>query len=284
MLREGSLSGAARTLGLTQPTIARHIEQLEAALGGVPLFTRSPHGLAPTQAAAALTPHAEAMEAAAAALARTASGAADEAAGVVRITASVVVGVEVLPPMLRDLRIAYPHIDFEVAPSNETADLLRRDADIAIRMTKPKQEALVARKIGDIMLGMYAHRSYIEAQGAPRTVEDLRSHAIIGYDRETTSLQALKATGLPLGRDLFAYRTDSDLAQLAAIRAGFGIGLCQDGIARRDPDLVRLLPDVFAFALPTWVTMHGDLRGIRRMRVVFDHLVETMMAYAQGAR
>lgn len=280
----GSLSGAARTLGLTQPTIARHIEQFETALGPTTLFARSPQGLSPTDAALALEPHARAMGASAAALVRAASGPSNAPTGVVRVTASDVIGAEVLPAILRDLMAAHPGLIFEVDLSNQSADLLRRDADIAVRMVEPKQDALVARSVGDVMIGMFAHRDYLATHGTPRTLDDLTGHALIGYDQQTTGVRALRQLGLPLRREMFAYRTDSDLAQLNAIRAGVGIGLCQIGLARRHDALERLLPDILTFPLPTWIVMHEDLRGIARMRVVFDGLAAGLKAYADGAR
>jgi DNA-binding transcriptional LysR family regulator len=282
VLEDGSLSGAARTLGLTQPTLARHIEQLEAALGGVALFTRSPRGLSPTDAAAALEPHAQAMASAAAALVRAVSGAADAVEGAVRISASEVIGAEVLPAMLRDLRALHPKLSFELVLSNQSSDLLRRDADIAVRMTRPKQTALVAKKAGDVMLGLHARRDYLKRHGTPKSLDDVDGHSIIGYDRETIGVQAIRAMGLTLTRDMFAYRTDNDLAQLNAIRAGCGIGICQVALAKRDPELVRLLPRAFAFPLESWIVMHEDLRSSARMRVVFDHLAEAMTAYARA--
>lgn len=284
VLREGSLSGAARALGLTQPTVARHIELIEASLGGVALFTRSPQGLAPTETATTLARYAREMEASAAALTRAASGAVAEESGVVRITASEVVSVEVLPAILRDLRAAREGLVFEIVASNETADLLRRDADIAIRMTQPRQGALVAKKVGDVVLGAFAHRRYLERHGTPRRVEDLRKHALIGFDRDPLAGPLARAMGLPPNRETFAYRTDHQLTQLAAVRAGCGIGLCQVGLAKRDPDLVRLLAKTLSYPYPTWITMHEDLRKVRRMALVFDHLVAAMTAYVRGAR
>ena len=279
VLDQGSLSRAARDLGLTQPTLARHVEQLEAALG-TPLFTRSPRGLMATETALILAPHARAMQSAAAAVKRAASGARDAVEGVVRITASHVIAVEVLPAMLRDLHAEHPKLAFEIVASNESADLLRREADIAVRMVRPKQTALVAKRAGDVMLGLYAHKDYIAKHGAPKGLDDTDGHAIIGYDRETLPIQTLRALGFQLNRDQFTYRTDSDLALINLLRAGAGVGVCQVAIAQRDPNLVRLLPKAFAFSLDTWITMHEDLRSIARMRATFDHLVGGMSAYA----
>jgi len=280
VLDEGSLSAAARTLGLTQPTLARHLEQLEADLKTT-LFTRSQRGLAPTDAALALAPHARAMASAAAAMARVASAEAEAIEGAVRITASEVVGAEVLPAMLRNLRALHPKLAFEIVATNVSTDLLRRDADIAVRMTPPKQEALIAKHVGAVRLGVFAHRAYLERYGTPSSLSDSEGHALIGFDNETIGVQAARAIGLTLERSQFAYRTDNDLAQLNAIRAGCGIGICQVGLAMRDPNLVRLFADTFAFPLETWITMHEDLRRSPRMRAVFDFLVDAMSDYTK---
>jgi DNA-binding transcriptional LysR family regulator len=282
VLRGGSLSAAARSLGLTQPTLARHIEQIESALGGAKLFTRSPQGLAPTEAALLLKPHAEAMESAAAAMVRAVSGPTQQLAGAVRITASDIIGAEVLPLILRDLRAKHPGLVFEVQLSNQNVDLLRRDADIAVRMVQPKQEALAARRIGDIPLGLHAHPDYLARAGVPRSLEEIRdSHALIGFDRVTAFVDLLAGHGLKLSRDMFAYRTDNDLAQLSAIRSAFGIGVCQTGLALRTPRLTRVLADAFSVPLGVWVVMHEDLRGLARVRAVFDHLVAGLGEYVR---
>ena len=281
VLSEGSLSAAARNLRLTQPTVGRHIDELEAALGVV-LFTRSQAGLAPTEAALELRPHAETMAAAAEALARTASGEAAEARGTVRIAASEVVGVEVLPRLLEPFQRRYSEIAIELVVSNRNEDLLRREADIAVRMVAPTQAALLARRIGAIELGLHAHRRYLERRGTPATLDALAGHALIGFDRETAAVRALQQRGLTLTREMFTLRTDSDTAQLSAIRAGLGIGVCQAPLAARDPDLVRLLPEAFAYPLECWVAMHEDLRTVRRMRLAFDHLVAELLDYAGG--
>lgn len=157
VLRTGSLSAGARDLGLTQPTAGRHVEALERALG-YPLFTRSQQGLRPTDAALALQPYAETLASTAAAMARHATSASGDISGVVRITASDVIGMEVLPPILAALQDEHPQLTIELSLSDAVEDLLRRDADIAIRMTDPAQEALVAQRIGNIPVGLYAHR------------------------------------------------------------------------------------------------------------------------------
>jgi DNA-binding transcriptional LysR family regulator len=280
VLEEGSLSGAARTLGLTQPTVGRHVEALESELG-TPLFTRSVGGLAPTEAALALRPHAETMAAAAEALVRTAYGEADAVRGVIRVTASDVMGVEVLPPILTGFREAHAEVAIELTLSNRQEDLLRREADIAVRMVRPTQGALLAKRIGAVRLGLFAHRRYLEAHGVPDRLDD-PSVAAIGFDRDADAVRALRDRQLNFERESFAFRSDNDLAQLAAVRAGFGIGAVQLPIARRAPDLVRVLEDQFRYEMEVWVAMHEDLKASRRMRLMFDWLVDALGEYVRS--
>jgi DNA-binding transcriptional LysR family regulator len=269
VLRHGNLSAAARARGLTQPTLGRHIAELERSLGAA-LFTRSPHGLRPTETALAVLPYPETMTSAAEALIRTASGLAGSFDGTVRVAASEMIGVEVLPPILAELRAELPQIRIELALSNLNEDLLRHEADVAVRMARPTQAGLVTRRVGSVFLGLYAHRTYIARCGLPGSIEELGSHALIGFDREWPEA-ALKSQGLHLAPDGFALRTDSDLAQLAALRCGLGVGIAQAQIVRRDPDLVPLLADAVRFELPMWVARHEDLQTAR-VRTVFSRL------------
>ncbi len=277
VMAEGSLSGAARQLRIAQPTVGRHIDELESLLT-TPLFTRSQVGLEPTGAARQLAPHAETMATTAATLLRIASGEAEQVRGTIRITASETIGGQVLPPILGRFRDAWPQTAIELVLSNDTQDLLRREVDIAVRMVQPSQSALVARKIGVTTIGLFAHPRYIAAHGTPESPADLPHHTWIGFDQETAGIRALRSMGLDVDRSTFAIRSDSDLAQLAAVRAGVGIGACQLGLAR-DPPLVRVLADAFSFDLGIWVAMHEDLKAIRRMRLMFDHLSRELGAY-----
>ena len=279
VVREGSLSGGARLLGITQPTVGRHIDALEQALGTA-LFTRSQGGLAPTELGLALVPHAEAMAMAAEALQRAASGEAEEDRGTVRITASEMIGIEVLPPILTRFREKHPRIAVELVISNRTDDLIRRDADIAIRMVRPTQSSLVARKVGVVKLGFHGHRQLIEEVGVPATLEDLPRFPAVGFDREA-SIRRVRDLGVEVSRNMFSFRCDSDIAQFAALRAGFGFGVCQYALGRRYPDLVPVLTGKPNSALVVWVVMHEDLKTSRRMRLMFDHLAEEMTAYVR---
>lgn len=283
VLEEGTLSAAARALGLTQPTVGRHIDALEQALD-LELFVRSPNGLAATEAAAELRPHAELLAAAAASLLRSATTRGGEVRGTVRIAASEMIGVEVLPPIVAALGERHPALTIELALSNEVADLLRRDADIAVRMVEPGQKALVVKRIGGIKVGLHAHRRYLKQFGMPRTMDELAGHALIGFDRETAAIRSMQQRMPAMRRSMFRLRTDSDVAQLAAIRAGCGIGACQVALAAQDGNLVRILARAFELELPTAVAMHEDLRANHGCRAVFDALVAGLQLYLRRQR
>lgn len=283
VLQEGSLSAAARELGLTQPTVGRHIDAMEATLG-YPLFVRSPHGLLPTDAALALKPYAETLAATSAALLRAASSQRDAVSGTVRISASEVIGIEVLPPILAELHADHPELAIELSASDKVEDLLRQEADIAVRMVAPTQGALIARYIGAVPISFHAHRRYIERRGKPEALADLADHSLIGYDRETAAIRAIIARSPELPAARFALKADSNLAQLAAIRAGFGIGICQNGLAARDPDILPVLSGLFEMKLDTWLVMHENLKTAPRCRVTFDALARGLRDYIRGTK
>lgn len=279
VLEHASLSGAGRALGLAQPTVGRHIAALEQELG-LALFTRSPAGLTPTDAALDLRVYVDAMRSNAAALRRAVGSHGDGVRGTVRISASDMIGVEVLQPVLAGLGARYPELRIELVLSNRVHDLLRREADIAVRMTPPRQDLLIARRVGTVELGLFAHADYLARRGVPARPAELASHALIGFDEETPFLRAAKKWLPGWQRENFAQRTDSDVAQLALIRAGAGIGICQVAIAARDPQLVRVLANDVTIPLETWLVMHEDLRNSARCRVAFDALVEGLLRHA----
>jgi DNA-binding transcriptional LysR family regulator len=254
---------------------------LEEALPAA-LFTRSPQGLIPTGTALALKPYAQSLRSTAAALARVAGEGGDGGDGVrgtVRVTASDVMGVEVLPPVFAALRTAHPHLQVELVLTDRVQDLLRHEADIAVRMARPRQEQLVAQRAGTVEIGLHASHAYLQRAGVPATLAALADHALIGFDQETAFVRGASKGFEVWQRDAFALRADSNVAQLALIRAGAGIGLCQVPLAQRAPPLTRVLPGVAALALEVWITMHGDLRASPRCRVVFDALVHALQAH-----
>ncbi|MCB8882493.1 LysR family transcriptional regulator [Acidisoma cellulosilytica] len=276
VLQTGSLSQAARRLALTQPTLGRHISLLEEALGAV-LFTRSNDGLRPTGAALTLQPQAETMAAAADLLTRIASGEAEQAEGRVRLTTSEFMGVAVLPPILATFRTLYPKIDIDLVMSDRNLDLLRGDADLAVRNVAPAQDALLVRKIGEAPVRLFAHQSYAGRHDLPGSLPALQDHALIGREEYARRVPAFAGLSLRFG-----FASESDIALLAALRAGMGIGACQQGVADTDPSLIPVLPAVTIVQLPIWMAMHEDRRRLRRLRLLFDHLAESLKAYLAG--
>ncbi len=270
-LDHGSLLGAARAVGSTQPTLGRHIAELESQLGAV-LFERTGRGLLPTETALRLADSARAMEEGANQLARNVSGAQAGVSGTVRITASQPVACFVLPGVLAQMRVALPEIQVELVASNQVSNLLRREADIALRMVQPEQSTLVVKRIAKITLGTYAHRDYLRRRGVPRQMADLSSHELVGTDKDEAILRGFAGWGFPIGREAFAFRTDDLIAYWEAVRAGLGIGFVADYLARTDSQLVPILPAIKIPPLPIWLTVHREIRTSRRIRAVYDFL------------
>lgn len=274
VLEEGSLSAAARRLGLSHPTVRSRIEALERELGTV-LFTRSVNGLTPTETAETLRGPARAMAMASDLFVRQASASGGEVGGTVRISVPEFMGIEVVPAMLARLREAHPGIRIELSLSNAPADLLAQEVDVAVRTVAPRQEALVARKVASIPLGLFASRAYVDRRGSPASLAEAATHDVIGPDRNRGDLAMAERLGAAVSRDRFVLRTDSHPAQLAAARAGLGIAVAQAPVGESDPDLVRILPDLDIAVLETWIVTHENLARVPRVRAVFDSLVES---------
>lgn len=278
----GSLSAAARVLGTSQPTVRIRIDTLERSLGTV-LFTRSAAGLVPTEQAEALRVHAQAMAAASNALLRAATGVPGDISGVVRLSVSEIIGAEVVLPMLMRLRRKHAGLALEIAPSNDSADLTGQEADIVLRMYPPTQTNLVAKKVGSISLGFFAHRDYVERRGTPASVSELTEHDLIGPDQSHYDLRFVQAIHPGLDRTSFSVRSDSHVVQLSALRAGAGIGVQQLQVGAAHSDFVRVLPEVVVGELPSWLVMHQDMRRLPKIRATFDHLAEEFIAYCKAA-
>lgn len=275
----GSLSAAARRLSASQPTLGRHVAELEQALGVI-LFRRGRRGYEMTDAGQTLLDRGRRMAEDAAAFSRLALGATEKIAGTVRITASEIVAAYVLPSLLAELAVAEPEIEVEVVASNLVDNLLRRDADIAVRMVRPNQADLVARKIAELPLCACAARSYLDRRGRPARAADLLDHDLVGFDRGDDIIRGFAALGVDTDRHAFRFRSDNQIVLWQAIRAGNGIGFAQRGLARSDPDIETLLPDLTVPALPMWLAMHEDVRTSPRIRRVADHLYDGLRRYA----
>ena len=282
VLETGSLSAAARSLGVTHPTVKARIEALEKELGTV-LFTRSVHGMTPTETAEVLRDAAQTMSMASALFVRQASSRDGEIAGVVRISVSEMMGVNVIPQMLRTLREKHPALRIELSLSNVQADILSREVDLAVRTATPAQGALVARKVGVIPLGLFAAPDYVARHGCPNSLDEVVHHDLICPDRDLIDLRVAERLGPQFTLERCVVRTDSHPAQLAAARAGLGIAVCPVPVGAHDPGLLRVLPDWSIHALETWIITHEDLSRVPRIRAVFDHLVEMFALFRASA-
>ncbi|MFJ7285691.1 LysR family transcriptional regulator [Pseudomonas sp. NPDC099000] len=280
VLRTGSLSGAARLLGIAQATARRRIEALENSVG-VNLFIRSPSGLIPTEMARDLITHVETMSLAAEAFNRAASAEAVDSGGTVRITSSDLLGIEILPLLLQPVCRANPQLVFELSVSNRLEALTRQEADIAIRTQRPTESEVVTRRVGGLSVGLYATQEFLDRYGAPTDLESLSHLPLIGPDRNLADIQTLSEHGFPFEHQRFQLRTDNHMAQLSALRAGIGIGVCPRQVAERCA-LVRVLPGEVDFAVDVWIAVHRDLRRIPRIALVFDRLADALEAYLGG--
>ncbi len=269
----GSLSAAARKLGTSQPTLGRQIRQIETSLD-LTLFARRPRGLDLTDSGAALLPHARQMAEAMTALALTAAGQTADVRGTVRLTASAVVAHYALPPIIAHIRRAEPLIQIELVASDSSDNLLFREADIAVRMYRSTQLDIITRHLGDLRLGVFASRTYLERRGWPRQAKDLLDHDLIGYDRNDLILRHMRALGWPATREMFAIRCDSQTTYMALIQAGCGIGFAQVGIMGKDPEMVELQLGLDLPHLPVWLAAPQAMRNTPRIARVWNLLAD----------
>ncbi len=267
----GSLSAAAAQLGQSQPTLGRHIKALETSFN-VALFRRHARGLTLTETGEALLPMAETMRDAMQRLSLTAQGRAPTANAIVRITASVYISHFVLPPLLARLRAEAPHIHIILVASDETENLLFREADIAIRMYRPEQLDVVTSHVTDIQTGVFAAKTYINRRGMPTSQEDLLRHDLIGYDTNDLILRNVRAQGWSFSADDFAVRCDNQSAYWHLVRSGCGIGFGQRSVGQSDPALQELELGIDMPSLPVWLTAHEALRQSPNLRQVWDIL------------
>jgi len=271
VLDAGSVSAAAKRSGARQPTLSRHVADLEAQLGA-PLFERTGRGVVPTGAALAIADAARRMEDAALALGRGLASARSLTRGVVRVTTSQVAATWLLPAVLARLQREHPEIEIELVASNELTNLLRREADIAVRMVRPVQQSLIARKLGEIEIVAAAHQRYLAEAPPLRVPEDLVAHRLIGFDRDDAIIRGAARMGLVLSRGDFALRTDDQVAYGRLVAAGAGVGFVARYNLRDWPGVVAVLPTLAVGALPCWLAVHREIRSNPLVRTVYDFL------------
>jgi len=277
---EGSLSAAARALGLTQPTLGRQVASLEAELGVV-LFERIGNKLVLTSTGYEIVEQVRTMSEAATRLSLIAAGQAQSIEGLVRIAASEAVSTYLLPPIVAELRERHPAVEVEIVVSNQSSDLKRREADIAVRHVRPKDGELVARKIKDKSLAhLYASPSYLARIGHPETPKELAARAVvIGFDETDVLQRSLQAMGLPFTEDQFPVRSENHVVQWELAKQGIGMCIMMEEVGDREPKLRRALPSSeAAISFPTWLICHRELKTSKRIRVVFDLLADLLSA------
>ncbi len=283
VLDAGSLMGAARTLGARQPTLSRHVAELEVQLGA-PLFERTGRGVTPTALALAIAAPARAMAEGAGALAQALAGQREVDTGTVRVTTSDVAAVWLLPRLLAELQQREPGIQVELVASNAISNLLRREADIAVRMVRPAQGSLIARKLADIAILPAAHADYLARAGTPRRLEDLVRHRLIGFDRDEGVVRGFASMGYAMAREAFALRTDDQVAYGRLVAEGAGIGFVADYQIPQWPGVRPILPTLKIPPLPCWLAVHREIRGRPVVRRVYDFLAEAIPAFLVEGR
>lgn len=272
---EGSFSAAARTLGMAQPTLGRQVSALEQELG-VTLFERAAHGLTLTQSGLDLLDHVRAMGDAAGRVSLTAGGQAQAIEGTIRLTASELTAAHMLPAAISRLRREAPGIEVELIASNETRDLRKREADIAVRNVRPTQSDLIARKLGDDRARLYASPYYLAGLGSLRDAADLSRADFIGFDESPALQRALAGMGVPVTPVSFPVLCANHLVQLQLARAGAGIAVLPEAVGDTEPGLCRVLPTLAPMTFPVWLTTHRELNTSRRVRMVFDLLAKEL--------
>jgi len=275
VLDAGSISAAARLLRTQQSTLSRNLAELEGQLGG-PLFERTGRGVAPTALAEAVAGGARQMAAGAEALAQSLDRRRALASGSVRLSASTAMAANVLPPLIAALREQEPGITLELLASDAVSNLLRREADIAVRMVRPEQASLVARRLGLVGIGAYAHERYLRRAGVPESPEALLRHTLIGHVSNDVILRGFRAAGLPATRDSFALRTDDQVSYGRLVEVGAGIGFVPHLTARGWPGVRQVLPELAIPPLPCWLAVHREIRGNPVVRRVYDFLAEAL--------
>lgn len=272
----GSLTGGAKHLGKSQPTMGRDIAKIETALK-TQLFMRERHGLSLTDQGAQFLIIAKEMQLSAAKLAALAMDATEDHSGTVRITASVIVSNFILPQIIAKLRQQFPNIDLEIHASDKSENLLFHEADIAIRMYRPDQLDIITRHLGVMELGIFASQDYIDRKGLPESADDLMQHDWIGYDRSELIIKGMRALGWQVDRNFFKTKCDNQAAYWQLLKAGAGIGVGQVVIAHQSDNLVRLLEGVIIPPIPIWLTANKALKQSKRIRVIYDAIAHELL-------
>jgi len=275
VIEQETMLRASKVLKASQPTIGRHITELET-ITGLTLFDRSRNGMRPTDAALSLARQARDMQREADGFSLLATARDDKLEGTVCITASQIVANFVLPQIIAEFREAEPGIQIELVASNRVENLLARDADIAVRMAQPTQNDIIAVKVSDFGLGAYAHKNYLKNRPPAESPADIPQHTVLGYDRDDLIMDGMAEHGINMTRNDFAIRTDDQVAYWHLLCAGAGIGFAPSYMAAKNQNLVRLFKDLPIAPLPMWLASHHELKTNLRIRRTMDFLREAL--------
>ncbi len=271
----GSLSAAARQLGLTQPTLSRQVAALEAGLG-VMLFERVGKRLVLTPTGLGLLEHARAMAASAEAMALAAAGQSRDITGRVCISATDAVATYLLPEIVARVHEQAPQITVVILATDSISDLRRREADIAVRHMRPTEPDLIGRLAGEMTAHFYASHTWIARHGAPQSVADLGGVSLLGFEPVERFVEHLSKVAIPVTADQCRIVSSSAVVLWEMLRRGLGVGMMLSEIAERTPGLVRLLPELPGTPVPVWLVTHRELHTSARVRLVFDTLFDAL--------
>ncbi|SMF15888.1 transcriptional regulator, LysR family [Alteromonadaceae bacterium Bs31] len=270
--QEGSLSAAARALGVAQPTLGRQVAALEKQLGVV-LFERHGRGLELTPTGQQLLAPLKHMSDAAAELSLLAAGQSGEVKGRVCISVTDSIAEFMLPPVIQQLREHHPGIVVEILATNDLSDLRRREADIALRAVEPEQGDLIARKLRSFKAYLYATEDYLATVTTGRSLRELNKAAFVGFAENKILIDEFAAQGLTINEDNFSAISESHSVHWQLVKAGLGIGIMIEDIGDADSSVIRACDDFKPYQGGLWLVAHRELRTSRRVKAVFDFLL-----------
>jgi DNA-binding transcriptional LysR family regulator len=276
---EGSLAGAARSLGMTQPTLGRQVAALEREIG-LDLFTRRGRGLELTPNGIKLLEYVRLMGDAANQFSLSASGKSDVIEGDVSITASELLSTFMLPPMIKALRETEPGIEIEINSTNEERDLNRREADIAIRNFRPTQPELIVKRLCSVRGHLYAAKSYLQQLDNPQSIEELNKANFIDTEKPGRLMTLLNSQGFNLTKQNFPVISNSHIVQWELVKQGVAITATVEEIGDNEPLVERVvISNLPLITMDLWLVTHNELKTNRRIRRVFDFLVSEFSDY-----